>query len=276
MKYAVKIGLAALGIVIESAAYAGMTAGKGIVLDFRDRETVAKQARWCDPEHFRVTKDGLRLALNPRDELTSEQIHSIRRDLWIETTEPMAIGWSWRPVEDCSITAEKIPAGEFRSVEGVVIFPSSAFYVRYSPDAVHWSTWQQVEAVKPESVENAKQIFKGSISIPHKEQEEYRAKVREYSRLDVPWGSDEEAAVKWILGGDPGFFARHLPFMGYLQFLYEQSLLGDERIERLEIHLWYGAGGLHTSPKVPIKWEERDGPWRFKGAGSATAESQGE
>ncbi len=122
---------------------------------------------------------------------------------------------------------------------------------------------------KPESVENAKQRFEGAISVPQKEQEEYGAKLREYSRLDVPWGSDEEAAVKWIVAGDPGFFARHLPFMGYLQFLYEQSLAGDERIERLEIQVWYGAGGLHMSPKVEPKWEERNGPWRFKGAGGA-------
>ena len=34
------------------------------------------------------------------------------------------------------------------------------------------------------------------------------AVVSEYSSLDVPWKSDEEAAVKWILEREPDFFEK--------------------------------------------------------------------
>jgi hypothetical protein len=79
----------------------------------------------------------------------------------------------------------------------------------------------------------------------------------------VPWKSDEEAAVKWILQRDPKFFEKSLPFIGYLQFRLENPPAGAERVE---IELRYGGGGIFTLPRDqgtdPMK--NRNGPWRFK------------
>ncbi|MBN2585685.1 MAG: hypothetical protein JXR55_00180 [Candidatus Fermentibacteraceae bacterium] len=46
------------------------------------------------------------------------------------------------------------------------------------------------------------------------EREDYDALLREFAELDVPWKSYEDAACRWIVEGDPGFFENSLPFLG--------------------------------------------------------------
>ena len=88
--------------------------------------------------------------------------------------------------------------------------------------------------------------------------------MRQYSTLDVPWKSDEEAAVQWILKSQPDFFAQHQPFIGYVQFLYEASLAGGQRIDHLDVDVSFGVNGLHQVAKDPKVSRNRDGPWRYR------------
>ena len=264
MKYAPATLVLAFLPIPWISSYATMTGTREIVIDFRNTDSLAQQVLWSDPLHVVVTKDGLKLAMDPRDGITPDQLHLVHRNVWVETAEPIAVGWSWRPVKNCNITVRKYPPGEFQFTDNSVIFPSGSLYVRYSADAVHWSTWQGLPTTQPEPNKGMKHEFRGDIRVPDKEQKQYQKKVMEYSRMDVPWGSDEEAAVKWILRDNPEFFSKNLPFIGYVQFLYEQSLAGDETIERIEIQIRYGAGGIHMPPRDESLRNQHRGPWRFK------------
>ena len=83
--------------------------------------------------------------------------------------------------------------------------------------------------------------------------------------MEVPWASDEEAAVKWILKEkNPNFLEEDIPFVGYLQFRYESSLRGGERLKGIKINASYGVGGLHSTPNDESVYKDQDGPWRFK------------
>lgn len=103
-----------------------------------------------------------------------------------------------------------------------------AAFLRYSPDGEHWSTWQAMTADAPAEVKAAQPppapSFSAPVSVPQRETDAYRKKQREYSKLDVPWVSDEHALCEWIVAGDPEFFANNLPFPGSIQVYIEGSL----------------------------------------------------
>jgi hypothetical protein len=89
--------------------------------------------------------------------------------------------------------------------------------------------------------------------------------VQDYAKQDVPWKSDEEAAVRWILGKQPDFFAKHLPFIGYVQLRYELGFWGGQRIGSLKADISWGVGGMHSAPRDA--GADRPGEmsaWRFK------------
>ena len=86
----------------------------------------------------------------------------------------------------------------------------------------------------------------------------------EYSKMDVPWRNDEEAAVKWILQRQPDFFEKNQPFVGYVQFRMEGSMPGSERIKRIQMQLSWGVSGLSNIPKDPDAEKNRHGVWRFE------------
>ena len=84
--------------------------------------------------------------------------------------------------------------------------------------------------------------------------------------MRLPWKSDEEALVKWILKKDPEFFSHSIPFIGYLQFLYETSLSKGLRITKFYAIANFGVGGLGSLPKDENdnNYKGRDDfPWRF-------------
>jgi hypothetical protein len=70
--------------------------------------------------------------------------------------------------------------------------------------------------------------------------------------------------VKDLLRTDPAFFEKQLPFIDYVQFLYEGGLKGGERIRALCVEISWAVSGLHTIPKDKKVEENRNGPWRFK------------
>jgi hypothetical protein len=143
-------------------------------------------------------------------------------------------------------------------------------YVRYSPDLRHWSTWQALQTSEPQNKaekENSGRYFNGVIGVARVEREEYGRLISQYSKLDVPWTSDEGAAVRWIIEKDPEFFARQLPFVGYIQFRYEAGFHGGQRITSFRANVSYGMSGMFSSPKEKDASKDKDlfsKPWSFK------------
>lgn len=241
-------------VLLTPDAFGAMMGGKRAVLDFTKPDAVKKQAAWSPADRLDMTEAGLGW----------DGAANASFDVWIQTTEPIAIGWSWRPVQSAHVSAEIIPAGKFTFRGRGTTFPSGTLYVRHSPDTKHWSAWQVLQAQAPRDKEKPKQRYNGQIRIPYREREAYGKLLRHYSRMDVPWKSDEEAAVRWILKKDPKFFERPAPFIGYVQFLFEISLKGGRRIEKITLDMSYGAGGMHSLPRDPDAQKNRHGPWRFK------------
>jgi len=105
------------------------------------------------------------------------------------------------------------------------------------------------------------------VGIPERELRQYQGYLEQYSKLDVPWTSDEEAAVRWILKQQPDFFERSLPFIGYIEFLFDAPFYEGWRIKRFEAHTSYGMSGLSAAPKdgnIDVDVPPHGNTWRFK------------
>ena len=196
---------------------------------------------------------------------------------WIQT-KPLAMGLSWRPPNSVTVRVSiEPPPGVFTLDNEKMTIDAGDVYVRYSPDRKHWSFWQFLQRAEPQSTEEKlrpSRHYSGLIQVPNRERSEYNKLVLDYARMDVPWSSDEEAAVRWILERDPGFFVKHIPFIGYVEFLWEGQLRGGQRIRSFKADLSYGMGGLGGMPPGDdaAVHKNRDGPWRFE----AGKDSKGE
>jgi hypothetical protein len=226
-------------------------------IDFAKPDDAKANATWSEPDKIDVGAGGLGWD-GPGD--TS-------RDGWIKT-RPVATGTSWRPARGANVRVTMRPVpGVVTLANGQTFQPSpGSLYVRYSADATHWSDWQALRCENPNPAGDAKGYqFSGVASVPHEQSADYDALVQEYTKLDVPWKSDEEAACRWIAGQrDPNFFREHKPFVGYVQFLYETSFRGGQRISSFDADIAFGVGGIHMPAKDPEASKDRDGPWRFK------------
>lgn len=228
-------------------------------IDFTNADDANAKATWSDPQINDIAKNGLGWDGDPAAE----------RDSWIQT-KPMALGLSWRPTYAISVRAAVYPpAREFTIANGQKSTPDAGdVYVRYSPDRVHWSNWQALQRAEPQSIEEKKspgRHYSGTIRVAYKDRSEYSQLLSEYSQKDVPWKSDEEAAVGWILERNPEFFAKHLPFIGYVEFLYEAGFYGGQRIASFKADISYGMGGIHSIPRDSDAQKNRHVPWRFEG-----------
>jgi hypothetical protein len=243
-------------IILGSNAYAVILGMEEIKINFTDKDDAKRKATWSEPDKINITKNGLGW--------DGEQNAS--RDSWIETI-PLAVGLSWRPAQSANITVEIEP--EVKSItlpNGRTYTPSiGGMFVRYSPDGKHWSSWQAMNYPRLQGLVVTKRKYTAFVNIPQREREKYISCMKKYWKLDVPWVSDEEALVKWILRQDPKFFSKHIPFVGYLQFLYENSLPGGQRITKFHATAGFGLGGMHQSPKDKNVYKKRGNiPWRFK------------
>lgn len=236
--------------------YAVIISMNRLEINFTDKDDAKRKATWSEPDKINVTKNGLGW--------DGEQNAS--RDSWIETI-PLAIGLSWRPAQSVNITVEIEP--EIKSItlpNGQTYTPSfGSMFVRHSPDCKHWSSWQAMNHPGINNSAVTKRKFTAFVNIPQRERKEYVSYMKKYWKLDVPWVSDEEALVKWILRKDPKFFSKYIPFVGYVQFLYENSLPGGQRITKFHAEAHFGIGGMHQPPKDQNVYKKRDNiPWRFK------------
>ena len=201
-------------------------------VSFTNPAAAITNATLSEPDKFLVSTNGLGWGKGETN---------IYRAFWIQSI-PVAIGTSWRPARAATVTVE---------VDSTSNDTSSCF-VRYSPDKRHWSSWQALDQ------------HRGVVEVPQSVSSDYDRLFWEYSKMDVPSRSDEEAAVKWILQKQPDFFEKNLPFVGYVQFRMERSMPGGQRIKKIRMQLDWMVGGLHVLPKNPDDEKNRDGAWRFE------------
>ena len=259
MKIFFTVSITVLLNLFISSAPASIIDFKSLDIDFTDSADAAAKATWSDPDILSITASGMGWDGEP----------SSLRDGWIKTV-PLALGLSWRTPSAVSVRVIIHP--EIKDItldNGQIYTPYHGdIHVRYSPDTVHWSTWQVLQPDEPQGnteIQNPGIHFSGSIRIPYIEMDDYRQFLQEYAELDVPWKSDEEAAVMWILESDPDFFERQIPFIGYIQFLYEGSFRGGQRITSFRAEVTYGMSGLHYPPEDDDYGDRDSRPWSFCG-----------
>jgi hypothetical protein len=183
-------------------------------------------------------------------------------DGWIQT-KPVALGLSWRPTAAATVRVVLQPLPrEFSLPNGQKMTPfAGKVFVRYSPDLKHWSSWQALnpaEAERPEERANPGRHFKATVQVPDRDRDRYNKLLTEYTRQDVPWGSDEEAAVRWIVGREPDFFERQIPFIGYVEFLFEAGFYGGQRIRSFHVEMSYAVSGISMIPRDQSMAKESD------------------
>lgn len=232
------------------AAHASILSFSLLTVDFTQPPAAVTNATW----------GGFRMDLTTNG-LGSDGAEDRVNEFWIQSSA-LAVGTCWRPTTSCTVemtshfsnSNSPIRAGTALR-EGQWQNPDSfvQFYVRYSPDKVHWSTWQALD-----------NQHKGSIVVPDVARKEYTNLLEEYAKQDVPWTSDEGAAARWIVHRQPDFFEKHLPFVGYIQFRTEGWLRGAQRIKSVEMDVQWVVGGMATAPKRPQEVGKHDGPWRFE------------
>jgi hypothetical protein len=249
---------------------AATTTASGVVFDSKvinidlTRSEATNLCEWFPGERYAITDGGLGWEATP----TGQRINGGEI-----VVHPIAVGFFWRPARSVSIRAEILPGPEeLKTPEGKPDWRNAGdLHARYSPDLIHWSTWQ------PLSLDSrTNRVFEGQSVVPGREQQEYEHLRVEYgNRDDVPWSSDEEGAVRWILERDPEFFAHNLPFIGYVQFLFEGEFVAGYRFKSIKVELSYSVGGLHVEPEDDhLKAQMWSAPWRFRGS-SAQVEPGG-
>jgi hypothetical protein len=259
--------LTLLLVAATATSRASILESKQITIDFTNSTDATTKATWSEPDRITVSKGGLGWHGDG----------AASRDGWIQT-KSLPLGLSWRPtyVISARVAIQPSPA-EITLNNGQKTTPDAGdVYVRYSPDRRHWSSWQALQRSAPQSVEEKKtpgRYYSGTIRVPYRERSEYSRLVSDYSRLDVPWQSDEEAAVQWILGRDPDFFSKHIPFIGYAEILFETGFRGGQRIQSLRAEISYGMGGMHSIPRDEAVYKNRfSSPWRFEAKENSRAE----
>ena len=231
---------------------------KQLDVDFTQAASATNGATWSEPDKLTITTNGLGWDGEP----------AALRDGWIQT-KPLAVGLTWRTPRGVSVRVAIRPAPvEITLHNGQKTTPYRGdVFVRYSPDKAHWSSWQVLQAAEAQSTEEKRtpgRFFSAMVQVPRAESDHYGDLLSQYAKLDVPWTSDEEAAVKWMLDREPDFFAKQLPFIGYLEFRFEGGFHGGQRIRSFHADVSYGMSGLASVPRADARKDRDAGPWRYE------------
>ena len=247
-----RIGTLALLLALPAVSRADVITGEQVVWDFTQPKAVQKLARWTPEKHIGATADGLGW----------DGEANASRDVTVSSRTPAAVGWAWHPVTSVTVQAEVVPPGRFTFDTNSTTFPGTAgqLYARFSADGWHWSTWQVLELQEPRDKQKPRLFFVGELRVPRHARKNYEALLREFAGTDRLIGVDEGKAAEWIVKKDPKFFEREAPYIGYVEFLWETQITGDQRVKRVEINLRYGRGGLVQTPAGA----DDSGPWKFR------------
>jgi hypothetical protein len=247
------------------ALIASANATLGSVIDERTIEidltdtNAASQCEWVPADRYAITKKGLGWEGDPGgQQANGGEI----------LTHPVGVGFWHRPTQSVHVRAELSPGPqELTNDDGKSYYDNPGrMYARHSPDHEHWSSWQGLTLVS-----RTNRVYEGELAIPGREHRRYEELRVEYAqRDDVRWPEDEEAAVRWIVSRNPDFFATNLPFIGYVQLLFEGDFVPGRRFRTFKAVLSYSVGGLGLDPddehiKQNGGWLM---PWRFPSAAS--------
>lgn len=246
------IGAIALLLALPVVCRATVETLQQVVWDFTQPERVQKLVRWTPPEHIRATPRGLGW----------DGEANASYDVTVSSRTPVAVGWAWHPVTAVTVRAEVVPPGQFTFGTNSITFPSTAgqLYARFGADGRHWSTWQALELEVPRDKQKSRLFFTGMLRVPQHARKNYEARLREFVGTDRPTGVDEDKVAGWLLAKDPKFFERETPYIGYVEFLWETQVKGDQRVRKVEINLGYGRGGGIQAPRGA----DDSGPWKFR------------
>jgi hypothetical protein len=250
----VAIGLLALGSP-SSPTFASILGNTAFEIDFTQPDEAATKATWS--ESIAASSKGLGW----------EGSATTVREGWIQTA-PVPTGLWWRPPIGVHVRVEILPGpASIVLGNGKISTPfSGEVFVRYSADRVHWSSWQKLAPLRADEPSTPVTVFTGHLGVPARERTAYVERLRAYAMLDVPWASDEEAAARWIVDREPDFFARQIPFIGYVEILHERSFHGGQPITHLKAGIAYGMSGMSAMPKDPELARRTDhSAWRFIG-----------
>lgn len=241
------------------AAQASILSNDEFTIQLNDPNSIPEHGLvWVPQEKVKQTQNGL-VFENPESNACV--------DFYL-LTKAYPIGLSWRPTYGVNLGIELSPLNRETTYSGGILYPSLySIYVRYSPDLKNWSSWHALQDKYPSWEEKQKAgIWQYSLmlQIPQKERAEYTDYLYRYMKMEVPWQSDEEAMVRWILTQKPDFFTKHIPFIGYVQFLCETCMRANQPLSEMKISVSWGVSGLHSPPKDESVYKNRDHiPWRF-------------
>lgn len=237
-------------------------------IDFTRESDASAKATWSD-----------NVSLDPNG-LGWDDTPNAFRPGWIQT-KPLSVGLWWRPGPSVGVRVEIAPAPTpvtLANGQTYTPWPGQVF-ARYSADRRHWSDWQALRqeptpAETPPAVALPGEapppprppVYSGTLGVPQRERQAYIRHLETYATLDVPWASDEEALCRWIEAKDPEFFARWIPFVGYVEFLFEHDFRGARRITAFRADVGFGISGMSAIPRDSdaAKLDDRS-TWRFEG-----------
>lgn len=247
--------LVLVSVTLPRSGKASILGSNKLIVSFTSKVDAESQASWSPADKLTVTPDGL-----GRDGDGNSLVPG-----WFQS-KSFAIGYSWRPTVSAMIRATITPAPHsFLLPNGnpTTAQPGNLF-VRYSPDNKHWSSWHSLQQ-DMELWNTKKEVaFKASIQVPNRDREDYQKLLQEYAKQDVPWSSDEDAAVRWIIAKNPKFFEGAIPFMGYVQFLYECNFYGGQRITGFNAEIGYGMSGFMAFPRDKELKQGLKKPWHYQ------------
>lgn len=246
-------------VVASSVCHGSSLKAEIFTIDFTNPKEARKKALWFPADKLNVTKQGLgwdgRAATLRPGEIQ---------------TKPIALGHSWRTPSAIGVRVTILPPPKailLNDGKMSTSYPGNVF-VRYSPDLKNWSSWIILEHSYRNSSDKKKRnerCYENSISVTRRNRNEYYKLLHNYSKLDVPWKSDEEAAVRWIIKQQPKFFSQNIPFIGYIEFLFESNFHGGQRIKSFKADISYCIRGRHYPPSNTKSYNKRSAiPWRFK------------
>jgi len=260
-----------LFIIIPVTVYGAISGLEELNIDFTQKKDASTKATWqpidCANCFIDITKEGLGYS----ESRCSSCLLSIK-------TIPLALGRAYQATQGSNIEAEVEPEATstviIDSTKNTRVLPPDIglMYVRYSPDQKHWSTWQRMdEATSSREIPKTKpRKFKTIIQVPREQlqlwQKYWGEYIMQYSgdKYDGVKQMDQEAFAQWIIQKDPDFFQKTLPFIGYLQFLYEAELGQGVRIKRFHSQASWMIGGISVLNYEDPFFKEHGGSWRFK------------
>ena len=171
----------------------------------------------------------------------------------LQTTRPYPVALTYHPLYSVGITATVQPTNTLSTP-----FPSEGHvYVRYGIDTQHWSTWIPL----PRSQDKEGPIRFGlSLEVPTIQRKSFMDYQRQFSQLNTPPTYQVGDTLDWIQEQDPQFLENNIPFIGYLQFLYETDETGADEIDRIDITIMRAYGGMIPYPPSE---KANHGPWKY-------------